>query len=76
MEVHGFNVKEFDISINVPHDQADGKNAEGGSAPNHKNYLWGMGCSHAVRNQLQAAGMRATRSGKCFGCWYFSYSVT
>lgn len=62
MEVHGFNVKEFDISINVP--QADGKNAEGGSASNHKNYLWGMGCSHAVRNQLQAAGMRATRSGK------------
>jgi hypothetical protein len=60
MEVHGFNVKEFDISINVP--QADGKNSEGGSASNHKNYLWGMGCSHACSQEPVTSSRHARHS--------------
>ena len=54
-KLHGFfdvNIKIFDASIDLP--QADGTNEEGGSSPNHQNYLRGMRCLHSVNTKLLA----------------------
>ena len=64
-----FNIKMFDTSINLP--QADGTNEEEGSSPNHENYLWGTGCSHPIKMQLQAAGKPLTlENASAVGTFY------
>ena len=60
-KLHGFfdvNIKIFDASIDLP--QADGTNEEGGSSPNHQNYLRGMRCLHSVNTKLLAASVPLT----------------
>ena len=60
-KLHGFfdvNIKIFDASIDLP--QADGTNEEGGSSPNHQNYLRGMRCLHPVKTKLLAASVPLT----------------
>ena len=48
------------MTLTSNHPQADAKNEEDGSAPDHKNYLRGMRCAHPAKKQLQAAGLPPT----------------